>query len=317
MRHSPLWIALVISPAIAEIIPAAPTEEEIFRTGEPCLIEWDADTQPGGWKTMRIDLMSGTPPSASIIENVAESVGTTGADPATFSWTCPPVDFDGPVYSYMFTPIDSLDPPEYSSQFTITGFTGSVDIPGAASASVPLSATSTDVEVSIPTDIADASQGAIHLGHQNSANGEEMLEDIPAALGGSDSPTRPAVADGPNFLSQAIASGPVSPAGNPLTEAGTGARFGHAMAPMVPDSGVAAIGDVSTPDDQSASSRAPGSTTRSMASGGMSSTASASSSPSLSARNSTATSSASRSSRHEEGMVRVLLFAFCVGHFVL
>jgi hypothetical protein len=54
MRHSPVWIALAISPAIAEIIPATPTEEEVFRTGEPCLIEWDADTQPGGWKTMRI-----------------------------------------------------------------------------------------------------------------------------------------------------------------------------------------------------------------------------------------------------------------------
>jgi hypothetical protein len=45
--------------------------------------------------------MSGTPPSASVVETVAESVGTTGADPNTFSWTCPTVDFDGPVYSYM------------------------------------------------------------------------------------------------------------------------------------------------------------------------------------------------------------------------
>jgi hypothetical protein len=55
MRHSPLWIVvLVVSPALAEINPVTPTEEEIFKTGEPCLIEWDADTQPGGWKTMRI-----------------------------------------------------------------------------------------------------------------------------------------------------------------------------------------------------------------------------------------------------------------------
>jgi hypothetical protein len=45
--------------------------------------------------------MSGTPPSASVIETVAESVGTTDADPNTFSWTCPTVNFDGPVYSYM------------------------------------------------------------------------------------------------------------------------------------------------------------------------------------------------------------------------
>jgi hypothetical protein len=287
--------------------------------------------------------MSGTPPSAFVIENVAESVGTTGADPTTFSWTCPPVDFDGPVYSYMASmrSLSLLNSVSYNivvhsdrqprptgtlvsvyrmfylpisqtlSQhpIQITGFTGSVDIPSATSASVPLS---TDVEISIPTDVADASQGAIHLGHQNSANGEEMLEDIPAALGGTDSPTHPAVPDRPNFLSQAIASGPVSPADNPLTEAGTGARFGHAMAPMVPDSGVAALGDVSSPNGQTASSRAPGSTTKSVAS-----TASASSPLSLSARNSTATSSASHSSRREEGMVRALLFAFCVGHFIL
>jgi hypothetical protein len=55
MRHSPLWIVvLAVSLALAEINPVTPTEEEIFKTGEPCLIEWDADTQPGGWKTMRI-----------------------------------------------------------------------------------------------------------------------------------------------------------------------------------------------------------------------------------------------------------------------
>lgn len=158
MHHLRLWVALAtISPVFTEIVPVRPTEEEIFSTGEPCLIQWDADTSPGGWKTMRIgrvafiaihpehthpdtctlDLMSGTPPSASVIENVAESVGTTDADPNTFSWTCPPVDSEDPVYSYMvgdlapflsshltlfffqFTPMDSLDPPEYSSHFTV------------------------------------------------------------------------------------------------------------------------------------------------------------------------------------------------------
>lgn len=66
--------------------------------------------------------MSGNPPGASVIDNVVESVGTTASDPTSFSWTCPPVDFDGPVYSYMFTPNDSLDPPEYSSQFTASIF---------------------------------------------------------------------------------------------------------------------------------------------------------------------------------------------------
>jgi len=117
MHRSSLFFALAAVPALAEIVPVTPTEDEIFRTGDNCVISWDPDTQPGGWKTMRIgehrstlsshsrlnsssDLMSGNPPSASVIETVVESVGTTESDPTSYSWTCPTVDFDGPVYSY-------------------------------------------------------------------------------------------------------------------------------------------------------------------------------------------------------------------------
>lgn len=54
MRRSSMLLAIAASPALAEIVPATPTEEEIFRTGDNCVISWDPDTQPGGWKTMRI-----------------------------------------------------------------------------------------------------------------------------------------------------------------------------------------------------------------------------------------------------------------------
>ena len=54
MRRSSLFLALAAVPALAEIVPVTPTEDEIFRTGDACVISWDPDTQPGGWKTMRI-----------------------------------------------------------------------------------------------------------------------------------------------------------------------------------------------------------------------------------------------------------------------
>jgi hypothetical protein len=44
--------------------------------------------------------MSGVQPGTTVVVDVAASVSLTGSE-ASFSWICPTVDFDGPVYSYM------------------------------------------------------------------------------------------------------------------------------------------------------------------------------------------------------------------------
>lgn len=314
-----LIAAAVASPALAEIVPLTPTEEEIFRTGDTCVISWDPDTQPGGWKTMRIDLMSGNLPGASVVDTVTDSVGTTPSDPTSFSWTCPPVEFDGPVYSYMFTPNDSLDPPEYSSQFTITSFTGSVDAAGVASASVSFNPSPTDPDVYVPseTDVADASQGAIHLGHQADADsGEELLEDMPTPLSGSDNPQTTAGPEGGNFLVQAIDD--TSPDASHIKSAdGPQALLQEAQAEVstithgVAAAATAQAGSVTASANPG---EATGEATRML----VSTTRSASTSAvSASTTRSNLTDSSVPALRHVDGVVRALLFALCVGHFVL
>ncbi|KIM25597.1 hypothetical protein M408DRAFT_331135, partial [Serendipita vermifera MAFF 305830] len=301
------------------VFPFASAGGGIFWTGGSFFLFLGSGSAAWGLEAVGLDLMSGNLPGASVVDTVTDSVGTTSSDPTSFSWTCPPVDFDGPVYSYMLTPNDSLDPPEYSSQFTITSFTGSVDVAGVASASVSFNPSPTDPDVYVPseTDVADASQGAIHLGHQADADsGEELLEDMPTPLSGSDNPQTTAGPEGGNFLVQAIDD--TSPDASHIKSAdGPQALLQEAQAEVstithgVAAAATAQAGSVTASANPG---EATGEATRML----VSTTRSASTSAvSASTTRSNLTDSSVPALRHVDGVVRALLFALCVGHFVL
>ncbi|PVG03681.1 hypothetical protein CPB86DRAFT_810738 [Serendipita vermifera] len=198
-----LWVTPFLAMyTLARIVPTEPTENQSFRTGETCPITWTSDGAVDGWKSMRIDLMSGVQPATSVAVNVAESV--SGSEASSFSWTCPSVEFDGPVYSYMFTPLDGSDGPIYSPQFTASIDTlRDADAPGAPEPS--------------QTNIADVADGAAHIADPgpDADDGEEMLENIDSDLGGADSSPTGDSNNANNFI---VAGSSSTPEASPSTE---------------------------------------------------------------------------------------------------
>ncbi|CAG8731833.1 1436_t:CDS:2, partial [Acaulospora colombiana] len=90
--HTFLWaVPFLTAGTLAKIVPKEPTENQSFRTGEAGSVLSSVFT----------DLMSGAQPEATVVSNVAESVSLTGPGASSFSWTCPAVESEGPVYSYM------------------------------------------------------------------------------------------------------------------------------------------------------------------------------------------------------------------------
>lgn len=177
-----------------------------------------------------------------------------------------------------------------------------------ASASVSIGPSPTDPESYTPgeTDVADASQGAIHLGHSSDPNsGEEMLEDIPTPLGGSDKPQVTTSADGPNFLAEAVRSP------DPSHIKSTDGAQGQAVAAVATNGSPI---NMNSEDPTSVVTVSLGSVTRMMVSSTRSSSSSAASASST--RNNLTESSVA-ALRHTDSVVRALFFALCVGHFVL
>jgi len=163
--------------------------------------------------------------------------------------------------------------------------------------------------------VADASQGAIHLGHQEHPDsGEEMLEDIPMPLGGPDKPQASSSADGTNFLAQAVKTPDPSvvkstdPAQQVLQAPVPGAA---AIQAAVPTADISALDPVGTA--AVAGAGASGTATRMVVSTTRSSSTSAAS---TSSTGSVVSDSSVPGLKHTDSVVRALLFALCVGHFI-
>ncbi|TKA51433.1 hypothetical protein B0A53_05346 [Rhodotorula sp. CCFEE 5036] len=119
-----LPVLLVASRATAVIVPTAPTDTNtVFRAGENCTFSFERDPT-GLWKTVDVDLFSG-----SLVEMVNVTRVATGLDGTShnvrFMYECPEVDPPGPIYFYQFsTPSDTNR--VWSNRFAIAGKDGIV-----------------------------------------------------------------------------------------------------------------------------------------------------------------------------------------------
>lgn len=160
------------SISIATITPYTPNRNDVFQAHEPCPISWGPDN-PDGWRAMRIDLVSGNYPVVHHVVTVVHSIDSLSG---SLTWTCPEIKFDGAFYSYMFTPLDISDNSVYSAQFSIHHENLSTMFDHSH-------------VINVATDTIDS--------------GEEMLEDVDPALGGSDGDNSQSNGQ-PNFVAQVI-----------------------------------------------------------------------------------------------------------------
>ncbi|KAJ7493310.1 hypothetical protein B0H11DRAFT_2005842 [Mycena galericulata] len=113
--------AALLSQAI--VTPNEPGPGDSFNEGAACSIGWAGDTTGStAWKSMSIELMTGSNEAMTHVTTVASNQDGTVA--GTFSYTCPPVNPNSPIYFYQFT---SCATPNitWTGRFTIAGTDGS------------------------------------------------------------------------------------------------------------------------------------------------------------------------------------------------
>jgi len=147
----PVAVATLLSIPLlarADVVPTEPAPGDVFNAGAQCTINWNLDTT-GQWKSLGIELMTGDNLGMVHLTTVATVDGTTTS---SFSWTCPEVTINGPIYFYQFSSPNQNR--TWTGRFTIASASGATvpapnakqpdgeDIPwGAGSLSDPSSAT--------------------------------------------------------------------------------------------------------------------------------------------------------------------------------
>jgi len=162
----------------ADPVPSEPGPGDVFNQGANCPIAWDVDPT-GIWTTMNIELMSGSNTNMNHITTVATVDGT---DPTTttFSYPCPAVTPNAPIYFYQFTSPNSLNF-TWTTRFTI----------------------------------ADANGKSVAAANPTEPDGSA----IPWGVGALVDPSlaKPAPAVGTNVTGSSSASGPATPSTLPVT----------------------------------------------------------------------------------------------------
>ncbi|GJF00279.1 hypothetical protein PsYK624_165630 [Phanerochaete sordida] len=103
--------------------PSEPGPGSVYNEGSNCLVSWDPDTS-GSWKTMNIELMCGDNFNMVHLTTVA-TVDGTDATKASFTYPCPQVAPNAPIYFYQFTSPDSPDT-LWTTRFAIADASGNV-----------------------------------------------------------------------------------------------------------------------------------------------------------------------------------------------
>lgn len=121
--------ALIASAALvhAEVVPTAPGPGDIFKEGGQCSFTWDADTS-GVWKTMNVELMSGSNTGMVHITTVT-SLDGTDATKGTYSYDCPKVTPNSAIYFYQFSTPALPANLTWTTRFTIAAADGSTTAP--------------------------------------------------------------------------------------------------------------------------------------------------------------------------------------------
>lgn len=111
----------------AEVVPTAPGPGDIFKEGGQCSFTWDADTS-GVWKTMNVQLMTGSNTGMVHITTVA-SLDGTDTSKTTYSYDCPEVTPNSAIYFYQFSTPAAPTNLTWTTRFTIAAADGSTTSP--------------------------------------------------------------------------------------------------------------------------------------------------------------------------------------------
>jgi len=109
--------------AQADVSPNEPAPGDSFNEGAQCSIAWDGDSSGSDiWKNMSIELMTGSNNPMTHLTTVA--TGQDGSVAGTFSYTCPQVTPNSPIYFYQFSSCTASNM-TWTGRFSIAGTDGS------------------------------------------------------------------------------------------------------------------------------------------------------------------------------------------------
>ncbi|KAI8060896.1 hypothetical protein BC940DRAFT_311090 [Gongronella butleri] len=126
--------ALVASSFTAEatMAPSYPSPGTTWKEGQQYTILWaDDGTSPSiaqGWKSFKIDFMTGDNNNQTFLENVASNLDGTAI--SNYTWTAPAVNPHSAIYFFMFT--NSAGQMAWTTRFGITGADGQLTAPAHA-----------------------------------------------------------------------------------------------------------------------------------------------------------------------------------------
>jgi hypothetical protein len=118
----------LLALVLADPVPSAPGPNETFNEGTNCSFAWAGDSNPASqvWKTMNVELMSGSNFAMTHLTTVASGLDGTAA--GTHSFPCPQVTPNAAIYFYQFSCPASPNL-TWTTRFTIADATGKSTAP--------------------------------------------------------------------------------------------------------------------------------------------------------------------------------------------
>ncbi|KIO24685.1 hypothetical protein M407DRAFT_244356 [Tulasnella calospora MUT 4182] len=113
-------VLVLASKALADPAPLTPPTTNV---GGDCVISWTPDAT-GKWTETNIQLMTGDNWNMVPITTIA-TVDTTSAAATTYTWTCPDVSPNAPIYFYQFSHAAEPANLAWTTRFTIAAADGS------------------------------------------------------------------------------------------------------------------------------------------------------------------------------------------------
>jgi len=129
MFHAQVFTALLTLAAAslvarADVTPLTPAPGDSFNAGATCTTTWSGDNNSTtAWKGMAIELMTGANLDMVHLTTVAQN--QDGTQSGTFSFPCPAVTINAPIYFFQYTAPGTSDK-EWTTRFTIASSSGQV-----------------------------------------------------------------------------------------------------------------------------------------------------------------------------------------------
>ncbi|KII85980.1 hypothetical protein PLICRDRAFT_165575 [Plicaturopsis crispa FD-325 SS-3] len=118
--------SLLLAGVRADPNPSEPSPGDVFNQGATCHIAWDVDTT-GTWKTMNIELMTGSNTGMVHLTTVTTLDGTDSSK-TTYDYPCPAVTPNSAIYFYQFTSPASTNT-LWTTRFAIASTSGQTTDP--------------------------------------------------------------------------------------------------------------------------------------------------------------------------------------------